>query len=237
MVKKVLGVIQSNYLPWQGYFDFIKSCDYFVIFDDVQYTTFDWRNRNKIKVNDSFKWITVPVHFSRSSCTTIEKTPINYDVPWIEEQKKWLKLGYSKAKFFDHFFDQFCQILNQKPITISQLNVALIKWLLDILKIKTPIYMSSELPVDGERTEKFINLLKHFNAQVYLSGPSAKSYLDYDLFKKKNLELRFKSYKYPEYRQLGDVFIPGLSILDLIFNVGSDSSNLIKSVEEDEIFL
>ena len=236
-VAKSVGIIQSNYIPWRGYFDFIKSVDLFVVFDCLQYTTFDWRNRNQIKTDKGLHWLSVPVDASRSRGDIILNTKIKYNTPWVEDQMKWLRLAYGKAPFFDLYFSPFVELLNSKFTTISQLNCALIRWINKILEIPTEIKMSTDLNPQGTKTDRLIDILRKVGATKYVSGPNAKPYMDVEKFKKENISLEYKSYSYREYPQLHGPFNGTVTVLDLLFNCGPEAKNHISSLTENEKIL
>ena len=223
-----VGVIQSNYLPWRGYFDFIDSVDLFIFHDDIQYTKNDWRNRNKIKTANGATWITVPVHYKFTN-QIISDTEIDYSQPWNKKQINMLDQWYKRAPHYHIYRDNLKELLEIKYTTISHLNIELIRWCMNILGIETNIILSSSLDLHGTKTERLIDILKKVDATEYLSGPSAKNYLNEDLFIKNKILLKYKYYKYSNYPQIWGDFIDGLSILDLMFNVGGDSMKFLKS--------
>lgn len=225
---KTVGIIQSNYLPWRGYFDFIKSCDVFIFLEDVQYTKRDWRNRNLIKNKEGVQWITIPVIFSRKNPTDICATPINYALPWVQEHKVAITSAYGKAPYFSFYSKELFFILDQHFASISELNISLIKWAMEKLNIHTELGFSRIDGMKEEKSAKLLRLVQHFGGTKYLSGPAAKDYLDEDIFKAANIAVEYKKYKYPEYTQLYSPFEGTLSIVDLLFNVGAESFRYIE---------
>ena len=223
-----VGIIQSDYIPWRGYYDFINSVDLFIIYDDIQYTKGDWRNRNKIKTPYGLKWLTVPVKYHRMT-KLICDTEIDYSSCWQDKHLNLFRSNYSQAKYFAEAIDLFKEGLSYKDITISQLNVRLNKLICEYLDITTPIVMSSEYRVAGIKTERLINLLRKTGATSYLSGPSAKSYLDENVFRENSILLEYKLYDYESYPQLWGEFEGKVSIIDLIANCGSDAKNFMNS--------
>ena len=217
-----VGVIQSNYIPWRGYFDFIDSVDLFVFHDDLQYTKNDWRNRNKILTPDGLRWLTVPVKYKQVS-QLIEEVPIDYSQDWRQQHLNQLEANYRRAPFYQSYIHQFAGIITAEYSSISDLNVALCKWIMGILGIRTPIRMSRELGLSGTKSERLIDLLTKVGCTRYLSGPSASAYLDVKLFEQHGIEVEYKSYDYPRYPQLQGNFEGGVSILDLLFNTGPDA--------------
>lgn len=230
-----VGIIQSNYIPWRGYFDFIDSVDLFLYLDDTQYTRRDWRNRNKIKTPNGLIWLTVPVIFSRNnSSVNIEDTEIDYQQRWIEKHIQSIKHYYSKARFYNQYSEEFFSLLSQKFNTISHLNIRVNHWILEKLNIKTEIKKSSEFHASGSRTDRLIDILEKAGAASYLSGPKAKNYLEEEKFKEAGIHLEYKVYEYSSYPQLFGEFEPNVSILDLLFNCGEDSRKYLKSLRPNE---
>lgn len=225
-----VGIIQSSYIPWRGYFDFIDDVDLFVFLDDVQYTRRDWRNRNKIKTPQGLLWLSVPVAFSRNvSQINIEDVEIDYSQKWVKKHINSIKHCYSKAKYYRRFASNFFEQISKEYTTISSLNVAVCKWVLEQLNINTKTRLSSEIYSVGSKTNKLIDILSSVKADTYLSGPSAKKYLDLSQFESAGIKLEFKTYRYLDYPQLHGRFEPFVSILDLLFNCGAESRSYWKS--------
>ena len=216
-----VGVIQSNYLPWRGYFDFIKSVDLFVFHDDLQYTKNDWRNRNKIKTDKGTRWITVPVSYHKKDLL-ISETEICYNSNWAIKHFRILENYYRAAPFCNQMLEIVSDLPTLKEKTISDLNIKLIRRVCKYLEIETRCILSSTLHLKGSKTERLINLLHEVKAQTYVSGPAALNYLDTSLFKKNGFNLEIKTYNYSTYPQLYGEFNGNLSILDGIANCGKD---------------
>lgn len=233
--KKCVGIIQSNYIPWRGYFDFMDDVDLFIYLDDVQYTIRDWRNRNKIKTRDGLIWVTVPVIFSRNNIENIEGVKIDYSQKWVEKHINSIRHAYSKSPYFKQYAEAFFDILNKRFETISELNVTINNWVMQHLAIKTRISMSSDFSPVGSKTDRLIDILKKTGATSYLSGPSAKGYIEVEKFKEAGIGLEYKVYEYPDYPQLHGSFEPHVSVLDLLFNCGPDSKKYLKSLKPNEV--
>lgn len=230
-----VGVIQSNYIPWRGYFDFIDSVDLFIIYDDVQYSTGSWRNRNQVKTKQGLKWLTVPVA-SRSIRMTIDQVSIGQTAkPWTAEHRRLLNEALGPAPFFEDALALWEEALRHGDRLLSDLNVRLIRAICDYLGITTPIAMSRDYPVSGAKTERLINLLKHIGASAYLSGPSAKGYLDESAFKRNRIRLEYKTYDYPEYPQLWGDFAGNVTVLDCISNLGRGAKAYLESRTPDTV--
>lgn len=227
-----VGIIQSSYIPWRGYFDFIQGVDLFIFLDDAQYSKGSWRNRNKIKTPDKTKWLTVPVRQINLE-QLIENTDIDYSKLWQQSHKDQFRLNYKLAPFLDDALRLFDTLLESKEKTISQLNVRGIKEINQYLGIHTTLMMSSELAAEGSKTDRLIDLLKKVDAKTYVSGPSADGYLDKALFKQHGIRLEYKSYDYEPYPQLWGEFEGAVTILDLVANCGPDSVRYLHSRTPD----
>lgn len=231
-----VGIIQSNYLPWRGYFDFIASVDLFIVYDDVQYTQSDWRNRNKIKTAQGTKWITVPVSYGKTA-QLICDSRIDDRKNWHEDHLNIIKSHYQKAPFLPDVLTLLGPQRDSSELTISQLNVRLLKSICTYLGIKTPFLKSSDLNVQGYRTDRLVEILQKVNATAYLSGAAADSYLEKEKFREAGISLHYKDYTYQPYPQLWGDFEGGVSIIDLIANCGPDSARLIRSEAPNTIII
>ena len=226
-----VGIIQSNFLPWRGYFDFIRESDLFIVHDDLQYTKSDWRNRNKIKTPRGAEWITVPVSYRRTT-QLIEETRIDYSTPWVQKMLNRIRESYRRAHCFEPYFSELADLLNQPAASISDLNLRLIKWVCHTLEIDTPIKMSHEFRPQGTKTERLIGILQQVPATTYLSGPAAQTYLVPKLFEQAGIQLEFKQYNYPEYDQLYPPFESAVSVIDLLFMKGKDAISYVENKEK-----
>jgi len=227
-LKKV-AILQSNYIPWKGYFDIIGSVDEFIFYDEVQYTKNDWRNRNKIKTPAGVQWITIPV-YQKSLNQRISETKVS-NYKWGTKNWNTLKVNYSQAPYFKTYSPFFEELYNslETPL-LSEINQTFIKMICNLLSIKTKITNSIEYQLKGDPTEKLVNLCKQTNATHYLSGPAAKNYLKEILFEQEGIMLEWMNYRdYPEYSQLYPPFEHGVSIVDLLFNTGASARNFMKS--------
>jgi len=222
------AIIQSNYIPWRGYFDIIDDVDKFIIHDDLQYTKQDWRNRNYIKAQNGKIWLTVPVHYDQVD-QKIEETRIAQTTKWWKKHLALIENNYRKTKFFHNFFPELEALIHADYTSLSALNITLINWANDKLNIETPIILSSEIKVAGSKTEKVLNLLKAVGADFYLSGPSAQNYLQLDLFRDAGISLAYKTYDYDPYPQLWGEFEGTISVIDLLFNTGPEARAYLKS--------
>ncbi len=231
MSKKV-AILQSNYIPWKGYFDLINQVDEFILYDDMQYTKNDWRNRNLIKSSQSLQWLTIPVKHRGRHLQKISETEIAYR-QWGKKHWQSLLINYNKAKFFKHYKELFEDLyLQNNEQLLSRINARFLTEINKILKINTTISWSSDYQLTGEKTERLVNLCLDAKASEYISGPSAKTYLDISLFSEANIKVTWMDYSnYPVYPQLHVPFEHGVSILDLIFNQGPNATHYMKSFD------
>jgi WbqC-like protein len=226
---KKIAILQSNYIPWKGYFDILKAVDMFVFYDDAQYTKNDWRNRNKIKTSQGIQWLTIPVRQERLN-QKIKDTKV-IDKKWNIRHWRTICQNYTKANHFKSYKDVFEDLyLNCNEEYLSQINYKFITTINKILDINTELRWSSEFNLIDGQTEKLLGICKDCNADIYLSGPAAKDYFNEDLAKKDNIKVEWMDYSgYYEYTQLYPPFEHRVSILDLIFNEGENAKKFMKS--------
>lgn len=226
---KSIAILQSNYIPWKGYFDMINMVDEFIIFDDAQYTKNDWRNRNKIKTSQGVQWLTIPARQVDLE-QKIQDTKIT-DLKWNIKHWRSLVQNYSKSKYFNEYKGIFEKLyLESSEEYLSKINYKFIAAVCQILEIKTKLRWSSEFDLIDGQTEKLLGICKQAGATSYLSGPAAKDYFDEDLAAQEGIAVEWMDYSgYPEYEQLHQPFEHGVTILDLIFNEGPNATKFMKS--------
>lgn len=223
-----IAILQSNYLPWKGVFDMIYRVDTFVFLEDVQYTEHDWRNRNKISTKEGVKWITVPINHSNRMGQKIYEAEINSKINWQRKHYNSFQLNYAKSPYFKQYEWILHELYkNNKWSKISDFNIYAIKLIAKELGINTQFVNSLDLKVKGIKDERIIEICKKLKATHYLSGPAAKNYIVPQRFKDADIELDYIKYEYPKYKQLYEPFNHYVTILDLLFNCGSDASYYI----------
>lgn len=223
-----VGVIQSSYIPWRGYFDLIDDVDRFVFYDDVQFSKGSWRNRNRIKTRRGLAWITVPVRHKQLT-QLICDTEIESASGWEERQLGQMREAYAAAPFCRPALAFLEAALARQWRTISELNVYLVRELCAYLGIRTELVMSSAYPAQGAKTDRLLMLLKAAGATAYVSGPAAKDYLVEDEFRAAGIALEYKNYDYASYPQQWGAFEGAVTVLDLIANCGPESRRHLKS--------
>ena len=221
MLKKVISIHQPYYIPWINYFSKIEHSDIFVLLDSVQYQKNSFYNRNYIKNKDDKLLLTVPV--SHSSFTDIREVLIT-DSFWQKKHFKSITYSYHRAPNFALYIDFLEDIyLNQKWDSLSSLNIHIISEVINFLSIETEIVKSSNLNIATKGSDLVLDICKLFNADVYLSGKSGSSYLNFKDFNETNIKLRNQVYLSKSYSQLGSSFLPNLSIIDFLMNCDTDS--------------
>jgi hypothetical protein len=229
MGKKV-AIVQSNYIPWKGYFDLINLADEFILYDDMQYTRRDWRNRNKIKAQSSLIWLTIPVEVKGKYLQKIKETVIS-DGNWKTEHWNSIKHNYARAQYFREYRELFENLyLGSDERSLSHVNRRFLEAICRLLGIGTKISWSMDYHLAEGKTERLVDLCKQSGATEYISGPNAKAYMDEELFSREGIALTYMDYSgYPEYNQLSQPFEHYVSIIDLIFNEGPNATRYMKS--------
>ncbi|WP_215238941.1 WbqC family protein [Dyadobacter helix] len=229
-MNKNIVITQSNYIPWKGFFDSIALADEFVVYDDMQYTKRDWRNRNLIKTPQGLRWITIPVEVKGKYNQKINETKIS-DRRWNKVHWSTLKQNYCKAKCYNdsrEFVEHLYMTVNSDYLT--EVNLHFITNICKFLGIDTNIRLSSEFILKQERSERLLDICLKLDGTDYYSGPAAKSYINEKIFVDAGVRVHYFDYSsYKHYEQLYPPFEHGVSILDLIFNVGNQSINYLKA--------
>lgn len=231
---KKIAISQSNYIPWKGYFDNIAAVDEFVLYDDMQYTKRDWRNRNQIKTPNGLLWLTIPVEVKGKYFQKIKDTKVS-DKKWAFDHLKTIQYNYAKAKFYKQNIEFIKELYNLAANLnyLSEINYLFLSNICNFLGIETKIKFSSEYDFKSEdKNERLIEICKLAGGTDYYSGPAAKDYMDVKLFEKNNINVHWYDYSgYPEYEQLYPPFVHGVSIIDMILNVGKDSIKYLKNLK------
>ena len=220
-----LVILQSNYIPWKGYFDIIHDADIFLFYDEVQFTTRDWRNRNKVYAKQGLShWLTVPC--GSDTNRRINEVKISNNICWTMDHWNAIVNAYAKAPHFHEYKSFFEHIyFDLKWEYLSDLNQFLIKHIsAEFLGINTKFSSSSDYNSTGKASDKILSLCKAVGCEQYISGPAAKSYLDESSFSDAGINVVWKDYSgYPEYQQAREPFEHAVSIVDLLMNTGKDA--------------
>jgi len=205
-----------------------------VLLDNVQYTKNSFINRNRIKTPQGAKWLTVPVKIKGRFGQLIKDVEINSTIDWRRKHLATLEANYKKARFFELVFEGLKSIYYEHDWSnLSSFNIRLLEWVLSILKLEKRVVRASDLDVKGESTRLLIGIVKAVGGNVYLSGFGGAKYQEEELFKGDGIELQYYEFSHPVYPQLWSDFVPNLSIIDLLFNCGPESLDIILRGEED----
>jgi hypothetical protein len=226
----IVAVHQPQYLPWLGYFAKIDRADLFVLLDNVQFKKNEWQNRNRIKTAAGPQWLTVPVTYKFPQ--RINEVGLNNRERWQHQQRQAILSNYRKAPCWDAVAPFLDEIFAPAWEFLAPLNIFVVKRLVGLLGIATPLYVASELPAFPENPdERLIAITKHFGADTYLAGGGGRDYMDLDRYEKNGIKVLFQEYCHPVYEQRFGVFEPFMSVLDLLFNHGSESLDILRGKE------
>jgi hypothetical protein len=228
---KTVAIVQSSYIPWKGFFDLLNCADEVVLLDDVQYTRRDWRNRNRIKTPQGPVWLTIPVEVKGRYHQTIRETRIA-DTRWSRRHLDSLRHSYARAPHFAQYETVLEEAYAEAGSrdSLSDVNEGLIRLVCGLLGIETAIRSSADFCLEDGPTERLVSICVQAGADRYLSGPSARAYLDESLFEAAALEVGYVDYSgYPEYPQLHPPFVHEVSVLDLLLHTGPDAHRYMKS--------
>ncbi len=223
-------ILQPSYIPWRGLFHQIQKADVFVFYDDVQYDDRGWRNRNRVKTASGTQWLTIPVFSggAQVEATPIHEVPICWDRPWTRKHWTTIRHAYSRAPFFSRYAPLIEGFYARRDERLADFTIDFTVALAKELGIEgTRFVRSSSLDVGGERMERLIGILKAVGGRHYISGPSARDYIDEGMLAAAGMTLEYMSYDYPEYAQLHPPFDPQVSVLDLLFMKGPESPAFI----------
>ena len=223
----IVAVHQPQYLPWLGYFDKIRQADIFCYLDSVQYKKNDWQNRNRIKTSQGWQWLTVPVQFKYPQ--KICEVKINPTVKWRQKHLQALITNYRRAPFFNQYIGIYEQIYSENWQFVSELNIRLIERLKEALGLgnKTAI-RSSQLELSQDPTDRLVDICKAVKANTYLSGQDGVKYMDLERFNANGIQVVIQDYQHPVYPQMFEGFESHMSVVDLLFNCGPESLDVIR---------
>lgn len=223
----IAAIHQPQHMPWLGYFDKMDRCDVFVFLDNIQYKKNEYQNRNRIKTSQGWQWLTVPVHYRFSQ--KINEVLIDNSVDWQKKHLHALQTNYGKSRYFERYIGLFREFYRQKQHRLSKVNIDSVMLLKEMLGIKSEVVTASEM--DGLRDEpnlRLIDICKRLGADTYLAGRDGKIYMNLGMFKDAGITVIFQEFKHPAYTQLFNKFEYFMSAIDLIFNCGEESMDIIR---------
>jgi WbqC-like protein family len=229
-VAKSVAIVQSSYIPWKGYFDLIASVDEFVLYDDRQFTRRDWRNRNRIKTPQGTQWLTIPVETKGRYEQRIDETLVG-DPRWAERHWDTIVHNYARAPYFREYRDVLEQLYRSATDRrLSAINRHFLEAIAPLLGIRTTFSWSTDYEAEGTKSERLVSLCRATGATEYVTGPTARSYLDETLFEDAGIRVSWFDYSgYPEYEQLYPPFEHAVTVLDLILCTGPDARSYMKT--------
>lgn len=222
-------VLQPGYLPWLGFFDQMRRADVFVYYDDVAFDKHGWRNRNRIKSPQGPVWLTVPVLHRARFGQALDEVEIDNRRPWARKHVATIRQLYARAQYLDRYLPELEELLSRSWPGLVELDIAVAQLLAGWLGLQRRLYRASTLGIPGERSQRLLDICRHFRADRYLSGNAAKAYLDTAMFQAAGITVAWQDYTHPVYPQQHGAFEPYLSVLDLLLNVGGESLDVIAS--------
>lgn len=220
-------ILQPSYLPWLGYFAQMGRSDVFVVYDDVQYDKHSWRNRNRIKTAQGVQWLTVPVRTHGQNWPTNRDVLIDNKQDWRRKHLMSIRQSYAKAPFFREYIGVFDDLYARERTHLLELNHTLLLSICDVLGLQREIRFSSELGVEGANVSRLVNICRTVGAERFYEGAAGRDYIDDSQFTSAGLHIEYQDYQHPEYPQLHGPFEPFLSVIDLLFNCGPKSLEVL----------
>lgn len=227
---KVIGILQPGYLPWLGFFEQLYRSDVFVLYDDVQYDKGGWRNRNRIKTANGIQWLTVPVRLDFDDRPLVNEVLIDNTSNWRKKHATSIRQSYGKTPFFAHYWTIFEEAFDRQWDLLIDLDLYFIEQLAACLGLAgRRMVRSSNLNISGDRIGRLLAICKHFDADVFYEGAAGCNYIDDREFTDQGITVQYQSYQHPAYKQLYGEFVPYLSVIDLLFNQGEQSRDILIS--------
>ncbi|HEV3247417.1 MAG TPA: WbqC family protein [Beijerinckiaceae bacterium] len=238
--EKSIAILQSNYIPWKGYFDLIAAVDEFLIFDEVQYTRRDWRNRNKIVLQGSVKWLTIPVRTKGHLFGSIEEIETDGH-GWAEQHWKTITHAYRRAAYFGNY-EAVLEAAFQRAaslVRLTDINELFLRTITGLLHIETPIARANVVPRTMQLpTDRLVEICLGRQATEYVSGPAGRAYIEVEKFGDAQVALSYANYSgYPVYEQHANAFEHGVSILDVLMRCGPAARGHLKSPSQRDSFV
>ena len=225
-----MTIHQPEHIPWLGFFDKVSQADTVVLLDNVPFRKNYFQNRNKIRTQPGWTWLTVPVLAKGMSSQLIQEVQINNAVDWQSKHWKSVTQSYSKAPFFPKYSNFLKQIYDRQWTYLVDLNEEIIGHIIHQLGIKVKTIKASILGVTGRGTDLLLQICQKLNTGIYLSGISGKDYLEESKFTGQGIKVIYQEFYHPIYRQMYEPFLPGISTIDLLFNQGDKSLDILKGV-------
>ena len=220
------AIHQPQFMPWLGYFDKMDRADCFVLLDRVQFKKNEWQNRNRIKTVQGWQWLTVPVSYRFPQ--KINEVQVRNTENWRHKHWQALRTNYARASSWDEYSASLEAFYARDWEAIAAVNRASIEWLRQVLAIRTPLALASDMQVSEDPSQRLVDICRTVGADVYLAGADGRNYMDLEPFAEAGIEVVFQSYEHPTYPQLFGNFEPRLSALDLALNCGAESLEILR---------
>lgn len=227
----IVSIHQPENMPWLGFFDKLRQSDMFILLDNVQFRKNYFQNRNKIRTATGWQWLTVPIT-SKSLMKPINEVRVNNITHWQRPSWQAIQQNYHRTEHWDLYAPFFENIYSIEWERLVDLNVAIIKWVVEQLGIRTRLILGSTLAATGHSTALLLAQCQELGATTYLSGQFGREYLDTSQFENAGIEVRFHSFNHPVYQQVYSPFEPGMSAIDLLFNAGPESLAIIEGANQ-----
>lgn len=225
----IVSIMQPGYLPWLGFFELMRRVDLFVIYNDVDYDRESWRNRNRIRTQPGSCWLTVPVQSKGKHGQKIMGVQIDNRHNWRKKHLKSLHHYYHNASYFKMLMPFFEKVYAREWNLLQELDMSIILFFKEYFGIPTKLVYASDLHGQGQKTERLVSLCRELQATTYISANGARDYLQVEQFDKAHIKVEFQNYKHPTYPQQYDGFVSHLSVVDLVFNCGKRSFDILMS--------
>lgn len=229
----ILTAHQPSYLPWLGLFSKINQSDTFVFLDTVQFAKWDWSSRNKIRTPEGWIWLTVPVQSGGKHGQIFTQVKIDNSQKWKKKHLKAIKMSYSRAPFFENYYDFFEDVYEREWTYLTELDEYITRHLIDTLGIKVNFVKASDsLILEGKKSSLVLDMCLKMKADVFIFGGEGQNYANVKDFESAGVRVYFQDYRHPKYSQIHGEFISNLSVVDLLFNCGPKSLEIIMADQE-----
>ena len=225
----VVAIMQPTFLPWIGYFGMMDIADIFVFLDSVQFSRRSWQQRNRIKTAHGTRLLTVPVISRGRAAQLILDARIDTSRQFAVKQLRTIKQAYGRTPFFRRYFENLADQMTNGSEFLGDYNIGLIEWIMDVLGIECQLRRSSGLNAGGHRTTLLCGICREVGANHYLAASGSRDYMRESTdFEKEGIDVSYFRFDHPTYPQLHGEFVPFLSMIDLLFNVGDESLGIVR---------
>ncbi len=230
----IAAIHQPQFIPWLGYFDKMDSSDVFVFLDNVQYKKNEYQNRNRLRTSGGWQWLTVPTRYKFPQ--KINEVQVNNSADWRKKHMQSLRTNYGGSLYYDNYIGHFTGVYQSEWELLSQLSIESVILLKELLGIKTEVAIASEMSgLSDEPNQRLIDICKKVGADTYLAGTDGIKYMDIDRFSDAGIQVTFQDFNHPVYSQVFDGFEYYMSAVDIIFNCGDKSMEIIRKEAADEL--